>query len=144
MTCAFAALLILEGLLGDWVVRNQAPAPLSVFASAVSGCMPVLLGMVFVRMVFKTRLVRALYDVLAILIWIFMVRAIGEVFTRGAQVLTGEGVYLTPLVSFGLTIGAVLVTSIVGLIWWLLSVFRKRRTPGTGLDQERPQDSARA
>lgn len=126
VTSAFAAVLMAEAAVAGWTVRAQAPAAFfNVVASAASGCIPVILGMVLVRSVFKARLVRALFDVLAILIWVLMVAVIGDVFSLGAQVLTGEGVYLTPVASFGLSIGAVVVTSLVGVIAWLWSDFRK-------------------
>jgi len=126
VTSACGAVLLLEGGLGGWLVRNEHPgATLDLVAMAAFSCVPVVLGMLFVRGVFKARSVRILFDVLAILIWALMVAAISELFTRGAPAYSGEGVLLTPIFSIGLTFAAVLLASAVGVSLWLWGHFKK-------------------
>jgi hypothetical protein len=121
-----AAWPLLEGVLGGWMLRNQVPNAVANAAMAAGlSCVPLVLGMLFVQAVFRVRLVRTLFDVLAILIWLLLVGGIGELFTSGASALTGEGVYLAPFMSGGLTFVAVLVASLAGVILWLSARVKK-------------------
>ena len=78
-------------------------------------CIPVLLGMLFVRAVFQSRGVRVLYDVLGLMIWasILLMNWTAQCAPPEAAPAGGEILAIVAV----LTIGAVVITSGAGLIF---------------------------
>jgi hypothetical protein len=90
---------------------------------ASGSCLVVVLGMWFVRAAFRTSAARVLYDVLAVLIWLFIVLGNIDLFIRGLAHSggdRGEGLrmtmMITALVALPCTMGAVLVVSVVATV----------------------------
>ena len=109
ITSVCAAIVLAMGVRWGWSFRHQWPdAGLGLLFAGIS-CGVVLLGMLFVRSTFEASAARLLYDVLALLIWLFIVVANLDVVIHGSATVTGEGregMMLTPLVTFVLTLGA--------------------------------------
>lgn len=111
ITSLCAAIVLAMGVRWGWSFRHQwSDAGLGLLFAGIS-CLVVLLGMLFVRSTVEASAARLVYDVLALLIWLFIVVANLDVAIRGSATVTGEqreGMMLTPLVTFVLTLGAVL------------------------------------
>ena len=109
-----------------WTFRHQWSDVGRGLLYASGSCLVVILGMWFVRAVCRASVAHMLYDVLAVLIWLFIVLGNIDLFIRGSVRSggdPGEGLrmtmMITALVAIPCTMGASLIASTVGaaLAW---------------------------
>jgi hypothetical protein len=126
LVIAGAAVILLEGFWGDSVLSREHPGSgLGCVVVAIFSCIPVVGGMIFVRLVLKASAVRILFDVFAVLMWVVLVTQMGQIPIHGASAASDETLEWAPIFSIGATLIAVCFVSMIGLAMWAWSRFKR-------------------
>ena len=127
--CVIVVLVI--GFWTGWSLDHQFGD--AVFLALYQGfwCVPIVLAMALVRKLFEFRSVRILFDVLAVLVWAFIVGANVDILIQGTSVSSigkREGLMMTPLFTIVSMVASILVATVLGLSLKLWTRFKGPRT----------------